>query len=1000
MIHIFMFFRFKYLFVALLCWGLILTTNFIQKTNENKSSHLTHIQATLNKLDAYCLALIGAAINHENTGRRLKEKNISYFVYSNQNLIYWNQNDETLIQSHREGFNEKNNTLLYCHSVRKNNLRHVYSIPILNVQKETAGLEKKKLLSPDQKQVAFIQTSYSPGGLTRWLYLMWYILGLFSSMLCIKDLAVGLINNQKIISGLLTFTFGIFLVRIVSLFITKNVFFPDSNFFNGEIKPSQLSPTLLDLLINILIISMLVWFVRLHVRPRYFKSNNTQNHLIAILNYFLVYVSSVIMIQIFRQLVLGSGISFDFEYVFYLDLKSLIALVGILTLAISLFILDLHLLRIIRHLGLEAKSRLASNGIALLFIILILFVLPINFPLILILGIAGYLTLLDISTDYLKPKASWYLIWTITGAVLIASILYQFHIEKDILQRNEIINQLKEELILNPAGSPSQKEYGLRKKLAAVVSGSSYLALYEIVTIPDLNVIAGNHKAFSEIDASSSLYLAKKTNPLFKVCSFFSYIFILLNIILLVLHLLNSKLKWFTFSIFKIFPSNQTLRYRIQTSMLLMSICSFMLIAAVIVFYVKKNTDIWHNPIENVSLNELPDINLLKNTNGSFLVYNQEGLLLPEKIERMDFDDWNSIKKGNGEVKIKSIIQNNVSYFVKPNNEQLSLQTKRKLNDFLGALLNVYVFLLIGIVLLSMLVANSIAKPLTILSTKLKQIQVGGSNQKLEWNRQDELGGLIRNYNEMIQELDRSTRMLALTERETAWREMAKQVAHEIKNPLTPMKLITQHLQNSISRTDHDEIPALVRRVTQTLIEQIENLSKIASEFSNFAKLPAPENEKIALNEVVTSTHDLFRKREDMDIHLRVPIDEIYVFADKNHIIRVLTNLIKNAIQAIPLGRRGRIEIILYKHHKRAIIKVTDNGCGIPDSMKDKVFYPNFTTKNSGTGLGLAIVRDIIDSCNGHIYFHTSENKGTEFFVELPLMHMEDNFREVERVSL
>ena len=1000
MIHIFMFFRFKYLFVALLCWGVILTTKFIQKTNENKSSHLTHIQATLNKLDAYCLALIGAAINHENTGRRLKEKNISYFVYSNQNLIYWNQNDETLIQSHREGFNEKNNTLLYCHSVRKNNLRHVYSIPILNVQKETAGLEKKKLLSPDQKQVAFIQTSYSPGGLTRWLYLMWYILGLFSSMLCIKDLAVGLINNQKIISGLLTFTFGIFLVRIVSLFITKNVFFPDSNFFNGEIKPSQLSPTLLDLLINILIISMLVWFVRVHVRPRYFKSNNTQNHLIAILNYFLVYVSSVIMIQIFRQLVLGSGISFDFEYVFYLDLKSLIALVGILTLAISLFILDLHLLRIIRHLGLEAKSRLASNGIALLFIILILFVLPINFPLILILGIAGYLTLLDISTDYLKPKASWYLIWTITGAVLIASILYQFHIEKDILQRNEIINQLKEELILNPAGSPSQKEYGLRKKLAAVVSGSSYLALYEIVTISDLNVIAGNHKAFSEIDASSSLYLAKKTNPLFKVCSFFSYIFILLNIILLVLHFLNSKLKWFTFSIFKIFPSNQTLRYRIQTSMLLMSICSFMLIAAVIVFYVKKNTDIWHNPIENVSLNELPDINLLKNTNGSFLVYNQEGLLLPEKIERMDFDDWNSIKKGNGEVKIKSIIQNNVSYFVKPNNEQLSLQTKRKLNDFLGALLNVYVFLLIGIVLLSMLVANSIAKPLTILSTKLKQIQVGGSNQKLEWNRQDELGGLIRNYNEMIQELDRSTRMLALTERETAWREMAKQVAHEIKNPLTPMKLITQHLQNSISRTDHDEIPALVRRVTQTLIEQIENLSKIASEFSNFAKLPAPENEKIALNEVVTSTHDLFRKREDMDIHLRVPIDEIYVFADKNHIIRVLTNLIKNAIQAIPLGRRGRIEIILYKHHKRAIIKVTDNGCGIPDSMKDKVFYPNFTTKNSGTGLGLAIVRDIIDSCNGHIYFHTSENKGTEFFVELPLMHMEDNFREVERVSL
>jgi nitrogen fixation/metabolism regulation signal transduction histidine kinase len=282
----------------------------------------------------------------------------------------------------------------------------------------------------------------------------------------------------------------------------------------------------------------------------------------------------------------------------------------------------------------------------------------------------------------------------------------------------------------------------------------------------------------------------------------------------------------------------------------------------------------------------------------------------------------------------------------------------------------------------------------------LKQIQIGGSNQRLEWNHQDELGGLIRNYNEMIQELDRSTRLLALTERETAWREMAKQVAHEIKNPLTPMKLITQHLQNSIQRAGQDEIQPLVTRVTQTLIEQIDNLSKIASEFSNFAKLPAPENEKLIMNEVVTSTHDLFRKREDMDIHLRVPIDEIYVFADKNHIIRVLTNLIKNAIQAIPLGRRGRIEIILFKNNERAVVKVTDNGCGIPDSMKDKVFYPNFTTKNSGTGLGLAIVRDIIDSCNGNIYFHTAENKGTEFYIELPLMHVADNFKEERRVSL
>lgn len=995
-----MFFRHKYVFISILCWALILSLNSYFESKKYKTNHLHGIQSYLDKNDVYCQALIESSVLHENTGERLRGKGIIYNVYADQHLIYWNQNDIAFTQLEKTGFKVYNSTLYYSNSVIRKKFRHVYYIPIQNLGQSSTAVPKSELFSPDKKQVYFIQSAYSFNPITRWLYLIFYMLGLYSSIMGIKNLSIGLINKHKIIPGLLVFTFGIFIVRILSLSIALNQFFPDTHFFNGDIKPSQLSPTLIDLLINIYIICILVWYVRAYVRPRYFRSNKNQNYIIAILNYFLVYVSSIIMIQIFRQLVLGSGISFDFEYVFYLDIKSLIALTGMLTMAIALFILDLHLLRIIRHLGLEAKQRLVANGIALTLLVPILFVLPIRFPLILILGIAGYLTLLDISTDHFKPKASWYLVWTITGSILISSILYQFHIEKDVLQRNKIVNQLIKVLDQLPETSLSQKQFSLRKKLASIVSESSYLTLYDVRSGKDINTVTSGSFTYTQIAPSSNLYLTKKTNPLFKVCSFFSYLFILFNIILLVLHFLNNKLNWFTFSIFRIFPSNQTLRYRIQTSMLVMSICSFFLIAAVIIFYVKKNAGIWQNPVEDLSSLEVPVPNLIKNTNNAFLVYNHEGLLLPDQLERMDFNDWKLIKKENGISNIKSIVQDNQTFYVKPNHDYISLQTKRKLNDFLGALLNVYVFLLVGIVLISMLVANSIAKPLTILSTKLKQIQVGGSNQKLEWSRQDELGGLIKNYNEMIQELDRSTRMLALTERETAWREMAKQVAHEIKNPLTPMKLITQHLQNSISRTEYDEIPALVKRVTQTLIEQIENLSKIASEFSNFAKLPAPENEKIALNEVVTSTHDLFRKREDMDIHLRVPIDEIYVFADKNHIIRVLTNLIKNAIQAIPLGRRGRIEIILYKHHKRAIIKVTDNGCGIPDSMKDKVFYPNFTTKNSGTGLGLAIVRDIIDSCNGYIYFQTTENKGTEFFVELPLMHMEDNFREVERVSL
>jgi nitrogen fixation/metabolism regulation signal transduction histidine kinase len=242
----------------------------------------------------------------------------------------------------------------------------------------------------------------------------------------------------------------------------------------------------------------------------------------------------------------------------------------------------------------------------------------------------------------------------------------------------------------------------------------------------------------------------------------------------------------------------------------------------------------------------------------------------------------------------------------------------------------------------------------------------------------------------MIVKLDESADLLALTEREVAWREMAKQVAHEIKNPLTPMRLSIQHLQHAMQNADPTESRQLVQRVGITLIEQIDNLSRIAAEFSTFAKMPKPENERIILNELVASVHDLFKKRDDMDFNLYVPIDEIYVNADKSHLLRVLNNLIKNAIQAIPASRKGIIDIKLECDEHTATIQVIDNGKGISKEMKEKVFYPNFTTKTSGTGLGLAISKNIIESFGGKIYFETEENIGTTFFFELPVLNKID----------
>lgn len=314
-----------------------------------------------------------------------------------------------------------------------------------------------------------------------------------------------------------------------------------------------------------------------------------------------------------------------------------------------------------------------------------------------------------------------------------------------------------------------------------------------------------------------------------------------------------------------------------------------------------------------------------------------------------------------------------------------SLADSDPLQGFIGNLINVYVFLLIIAIAIALFMSQSLVAPIIRLGQKMQSTKLGRKNEPLVWNQKDELGILINQYNNMVESLEKSAEMIAQNEREIAWREMAKQVAHEIKNPLTPMKLSIQHLESKISELPQEDIPAFVKRVATTLIEQIDNLTRIATEFSSFSKLPEPNNEKITLNDLVSSVHDLFRKREDILFNLYVPIDEIYIYADRSHVLRILNNLIKNAIQAIPEGSRGKMDIKLFTRKGYAVIQVSDNGEGIPADMRDKVFFPNFTTKSSGTGLGLAICKDVVESYGGRIYFESTAGKGSDFFVELPL---------------
>ncbi len=308
-----------------------------------------------------------------------------------------------------------------------------------------------------------------------------------------------------------------------------------------------------------------------------------------------------------------------------------------------------------------------------------------------------------------------------------------------------------------------------------------------------------------------------------------------------------------------------------------------------------------------------------------------------------------------------------------------------EISNLVVAVVNFYVLLITISILIAVFISNQITHPLRMIESKFGKIRFGKSNEKIQYEARDEIGALVRAYNHMVDELADSAEKLARSERESAWREMAKQIAHEIKNPLTPMKLSVQHLQRS-SGEDAAKLKQNLKRITQTLIEQIDHLSAIATEFSNFAKMPRTNNEEVDLKEKIIKISKLFHSTEDIEIQTTfantVPA---IVLADREQLSRVFINLVKNAIQAIPEDRNGKISISLETTENNVIVKVMDNGRGIPVELGDKLFQPNFTTKSSGMGMGLAIVKNIIEHAGGEIRYETVPGVGTTFIVVLPL---------------
>ena len=314
----------------------------------------------------------------------------------------------------------------------------------------------------------------------------------------------------------------------------------------------------------------------------------------------------------------------------------------------------------------------------------------------------------------------------------------------------------------------------------------------------------------------------------------------------------------------------------------------------------------------------------------------------------------------------------------------------KEISNLIVAVVNFTLLLIVITMSIAVFISGRLTAPLSMLGKGLASVEVGKKSEHLTYDGNDEIGELVRQYNRMVDEIEESTHKLANSEREYAWREMAKQIAHEIKNPLTPMKLNVQQLLKSWN----DKVPGFEKKLERfagNQIEYINNLSSIASAFSAFAKMPGNNPMEVNLPDQIKISLELFKNTDNITFGVKWPHEnKIIVYADKEHLNGVFSNLIKNGIQSIPPGREGLIRVNMQIHGDKVVVAISDNGSGIPPDLQKKLFTPNFTTKTSGMGLGLSIVKKYIESANGRIWFESEADKGTVFYVELPLKYPDD----------
>ncbi len=475
-----------------------------------------------------------------------------------------------------------------------------------------------------------------------------------------------------------------------------------------------------------------------------------------------------------------------------------------------------------------------------------------------------------------------------------------------------------------------------------------------------------------------------------------------------------------------------SLRTRIYLSMIALIVVSFIVIGSVTFFFFQSQNEEYHTQrlirkettimaaieyfleSENVSLNpdsvefffqrkvdELADVNNLDlnlyNLKGELLVTSNPDLFISELLPTTlppslltELDTADRIFIEEEERDTLSLLNSyqyildisgypigiaNIPYF--DVNQQMSIEAEA----FFKTLVETYLILFLGALALGFYLTQYITRSLKKVRQTIKETRLGTRLKTLEWESDDEIGDLVEEYNRMVRELEESAAKLAETERDHAWREMARQVAHEIKNPLTPMKLTVQQFERKLS-PNSESFHQDLKKFTHTMVTQIDALSSIAASFSRFATLPMVEAKEENLSEILENMKTLY---DEKGVEIGNIAKELRVPVDRELIVRVMNNLIQNALQAVPDGKEPKVILSLKRGNNQALIQVEDNGSGISEEKKEKIFEPSFTTKTTGMGLGLAIVKRIIVNHGGKIWFESSPKSGTTFFIALPM---------------